>query len=189
MLLCNREELAVSAARFRSHGVTRDISAMENVSDGPWYYEQIALGYNYRITDIQAALGLSQLKRLDAFVSRRREIATRYDRLLSKLPVVCPKQHVDGLSAYHLYPIWLSPDKNRHGRRVVFEALRAGGIGVNVHYIPIHLQPYYRELGFNPGDFPAAETYYAQAISLPLYYALTEADQDRVVDALTNALA
>ncbi|MNX24310.1 UDP-4-amino-4-deoxy-L-arabinose--oxoglutarate aminotransferase [compost metagenome] len=188
LLLTNRKDLHERLALLRSHGITRDPEAMTAPSEGPWYYQQVDLGYNYRMTDIQAALGASQMRRLDAFIARRRELATRYDALLADLPVIRPWQSPDGASAYHLYPIRLDPTRTSKGRREVFEALRASGIGVNVHYIPVHTQPYYQELGFRPGDFPEAEHYYEGAISLPMYATLSDSEQDRVVAALAEAL-
>ncbi|TPQ28527.1 UDP-4-amino-4,6-dideoxy-N-acetyl-beta-L-altrosamine transaminase [Methylomonas koyamae] len=188
MALTNDTELADKLALLRSHGITRDPAQMTHQADGPWYYQQIALGYNYRMTDIQAALGLSQLSRLDEFVANRQRLAARYDSLLSALPVEIPWQHPDNYSALHLYPITVPEGVSAYSRLSVFEGLRAAGIGVNVHYIPVHLQPYYRQLGFQPGDFPEAERYYRAAISLPLYATLTEANQDRVVAALRGQL-
>ena len=189
LLLTNRDDLQARLQRLRSHGITRDPADMRGPSQGPWYYEQIELGFNYRITDLQAALGLSQLNRLDAFVARRRALAARYDRLLAGLPLVRPFQASDGRSAFHLYPVVLERAKLKRSRGEVFNRLREAGIGVNVHYIPVHTQPYYRDLGFAPGDFPVAEAYYAEAISLPLYYGLSNEAQDRVVVALVEALA
>jgi len=168
----------------RSHGITREPSEMTHPPDGPWYYQQVTLGYNYRMTEMQAALGLSQMSRLDAFVARRRELAARYDRLLGNLPLKRPAPPDDVASAWHLYVIRV--EAARH--RAVFEALRAAGIGVNLHYIPVHTQPHYRAMGFAEGQFPQAEAYYAEAISIPLYAGLTDADQDRVVAALARAL-
>lgn len=188
MALTNDAELADKLALLRSHGITRDPAQMTHQADGPWYYQQIALGYNYRMTDIQAALGLSQLSRLDEFVANRQRLAARYDSLLSALPVEIPWQHPDNYSALHLYPIRIPEGVSSYSRLSVFEGLRAAGIGVNVHYIPVHLQPYYRQLGFQPGDFPEAERYYRAAISLPLYATLIEANQDRVVAALRGKL-
>ena len=152
-------------------------------------YEQIELGLNYRMTDIQSALGTSQLARLDPFVARRRELAARYDRLLARLPVTCPWQHPDTNSAWHLYVIRLRRNEIKPSRRQVFDALRAAGIGVNVHYIPVHTQPYYRKLGFEPGTFPEAESYYEDAITLPLFSRMTNDEQDIVVAALESILA
>ncbi|HEY9855060.1 MAG TPA: UDP-4-amino-4,6-dideoxy-N-acetyl-beta-L-altrosamine transaminase, partial [Stenomitos sp.] len=155
LVLTNRPELYERLALLRSHGITRDADLMQGPSEGPWYYQQIDLGYNYRLTDIQAALGASQMRRLETFIARRQELARRYDELLKDLPVVRPWQSPDGASSYHLYPIQVEGSR----RREIFEALRARGIGVNVHYIPVHTQPYYQELGFRPGDFPEAERY------------------------------
>lgn len=185
MAMTNDPALAERMERLRSHGITRDPAAMEWDSEGPWYYQQVELGYNYRITDLQAALGRSQLVRLDDYVARRHAIAARYDEALAGLPLTTPWQHPDSRSALHLYPIRLH-DASR--RREVFEALRAAGIGVNVHYIPVHTQPHYRRLGFRPGDFPEAERYYAGAISLPMFPTLTLAQQDEVVAALAKVL-
>lgn len=186
MALTNDAKLAAAMLLHRSHGMTRDAGLMEGDSDGPWYYQQVTLGYNYRLTDLQAVLGLSQVQRLEPYVARRQAIAARYDKLLAGLPLTCPQRAADRRSALHLYPIVLH-DTTR--RRAVFDALRAAGIGVNVHYIPVHLQPYYRHLnGSGPGDFPQAEAYYAGAISLPIYYALTDEQQDQVVAALRSAL-
>jgi UDP-4-amino-4,6-dideoxy-N-acetyl-beta-L-altrosamine transaminase len=183
LVLGNDAALMQRVARLRSHGITRDPGCMEGESEGPWYYQQIELGWNFRLTDLQAALGLSQLTRLDEFVARRRALARRYGDLLAGLPLDAPP--CDDDSAWHLYVIRLH-DAAR--RRAVFDGLRAANIGVNVHYIPVHLQPDYRRLGFNPGDFPNAERYYAGAISLPLYPGLGEADQDRVVATLRGLL-
>ncbi len=178
----NDKTLAERMQLFRSHGVTREPHLMQGTSPGGWYYEQVELGYNYRMTELQAALGLSQLTRLQDFITRRHELARRYDQLLADLPVVRPVQSPDSHSALHLYPVQVE------NRDLVFPALRAAGIGVNVHYIPVHTQPYWQARGFKWGDFPVAEGYYARAISLPLYYGLTEADQDTVVAALATAL-
>ena len=169
----------------RSHGITREPDEMTHAPDGPWYYQQVTLGYNYRMTEIQAALGLSQLTRLDSFVARRRELAARYTQLLADLPVTLPAQHPDTNSSWHLYVIRVAAD--RHA--AVFDALRGAGVGVNLHYIPVHTQPYYRAMGFAEGQFPNAEAYYSEAISIPLYAGLSDADQDRVVAELAKALA
>lgn len=176
-------------ALLRSHGITREASLMENESEGGWYYEQLDLGYNYRMTDVQAALGTSQMQRLEEFVARRAALAHRYDALLADLPLVLPYQAPNRASAWHLYVIRLQLDQMRKSRRQVFEALRADGIGVNVHYIPVHTQPYYTALGFGWGQFPQAEQYYREAISLPLFPDLSDEDQDRVVAALKEAIA
>lgn len=175
-------------ALLRSHGITRDASQMTHAPDGPWYYQQIDLGFNYRMTELQAALGLSQLERLDVYVARRHALARRYDALLADLPLQRPWQHPDSYSGLHLYVIRLALNKLGVSHRHVFESLRASGIGVNLHYIPVHLQPYYQNLGFLPGAFPQAERYYAEAISLPMYAGLDEDQQDQVVEALQRAL-
>lgn len=179
----NDLELAARMELHRSHGVTRDPARMVGESEGGWYYQMVDLGYNYRMTEMQAALGLSQMKRLDAFVARRNALAERYDRVLADLPLTRPAQHPDSYSSYHLYPVQVA-DRAR-----VFADLRDVGIGVNVHYIPVHLQPYWAARGFAQGDFPNAETYYAHAISIPLYAGLSDKDQDTVVAALAHALA
>lgn len=169
----------------RSHGITRDPDQMTHAPDGQWYYQQISLGYNYRMTELQGALGLSQLKQLHTFVARRRQLAAQYDDLLSGLPLKRPAQHPDSNSSWHLYVVRVAADRHT----AVFEALRAAGIGVNLHYIPIHTQPYYQAMGFAHGQFPQAESYYAEAISIPLYAGMSDTDQERVVQELTNALA
>jgi dTDP-4-amino-4,6-dideoxygalactose transaminase len=162
---------------------------MTGESDGPWYYEQLDLGFNYRLTDLQAALGLSQLARIDAFVARRHALARRYDAALRDLPVVTPWQHPDCVSAMHLYVVRLDRSRIRRTHRQVFDALRAASIGVNLHYIPVYRQPYYARLGPGAAACPEAERYYAEAISLPMFPALTEPQQDRVVAALAEACA
>lgn len=187
MALTNDDAIAERMRLLRSHGVTRDAHMMESRSAGPWEYEQIALGYNYRLTDIQAALGLAQMKRLGGFLARRREIAARYDAELADLPVVLPYQHGEAESAYHLYPIVLSPEA-RLSRRHAYDGLVNAGVRPNVHYIPIHTQPYYARLGFRPGDFPNAEAYYAGALSLPMYPSLSGAEQTRVIEAVRTVI-
>ena len=184
MVLTNRRDLAERLQRLRSHGMTRDPGQMTEPSHGPWYYQQIELGFNYRITDLQAALGLSQLNKLNAFIERRRELAARYERWLAYLPLTLPSPQPEAESAWHLYVVRLQLDRINLSHRQVFEGLRAAGVGVNVHYIPLHLQPYYRDLGFAEGDFPQAERYYAEAISLPLYPLLSDEQQDYVVEQL-----
>lgn len=188
MALTNNAELANRMALLRSHGITRDPAQMTHASDGPWYYQQITLGYNYRMTDLQAALGLSQMTRLDEFVARRHALANQYGELLFALPVTTPWQHPDTYSALHLYSIRLKLSELKTTHRQVFESLRAQEIGVNLHYIPVHLQPYYLSRGFKAGDFPEAERYYGEAISLPMYSSLTNKQQDCVVDALRKAI-
>jgi dTDP-4-amino-4,6-dideoxygalactose transaminase len=178
-------DLAKKMRLHRSHGITREHGDMTRPDEGAWYYEQLTLGYNYRMTELQAALGISQMKRLDDFVARRHQIAHRYAQKLAHLPLSPQAGMADAYSALHLYPVRLHAAQQR---RAVFDAMRAAGIGVNVHYIPVHLQPYYRALGFREGDYPHAEAYYAAALSLPMYPDLTEAMQDQVVSALENAL-
>lgn len=177
-------DLAERMRMFRTHGVTRDRARLETVPDGPWSYEMQFLGYNYRMTDIQAALGRSQLDRLASYIERRHAIAARYDAELADTGIVTPVQAPDRHSALHLYPIQWPDGLGGHDRRTAFEALRADGILVNVHYIPVHLQPHYRRLGFGPGDFPEAEAYYARALSIPMYPTLTDEAQTKVISAL-----
>ena len=161
---------------------------MTHEPDGGWYYQQIDLGFNYRMTEMQAALGLSQMARLEEYVASRHTLARNYETKLADLPVTTPWQHPDGYSGLHLYVIRLQLARIDKSHREVFDALRESGIGVNLHYIPVHLQPYYQRFGFNFGDYPESERYYAEAISLPMYSALTHGQQDAVVDALGQAL-
>lgn len=188
MALTNDAELARKMGLYRSHGITRDATQMSHAPDGPWYYQQIALGYNYRMTDLQAALGVSQMDRLDAYVARRHELARRYDELLANLPITCPRQHPDSYSGLHLYVIRLQLGKISRSHREVFDSLRDQGVGVNLHYIPIHTQPHYARMGFRAGDYPQAEAYYREVISLPMYQMLTDQQQDQVITALSKAL-
>lgn len=188
MAMTNSDELAHKMALLRSHGITRDPAHMTHEPDGPWYYQQIDLGYNYRMTELQAALGLSQMTRLDDYVARRHALARRYDTLLADLPITLSWQHPDSYSGLHLYVVRLQLDKLTQTHRQVFEALRAQGIGVNLHYIPVHTQPHYQRMGFKSADFPESQNYYAQAISLPMYQTLTEEQQDRVVAVLKSVL-
>lgn len=173
---------------LRSHGITREDQEMTHAPDGPWYYQQVELGYNYRLTELQAALGLSQMRRLDAFVSQRHRLVARYERLLKDLPVVTPWQLPESYSGLHLYVVRLDLARIGRSHREVFEALRADGVGVNLHYIPVYTQPYYAKRGFAPGYCPNAEEYYATAISLPMYPGLSDSQQDHVVEALVRAL-
>lgn len=187
MALTNDSELAKRMVKLRSHGITRDAAEMTHAPDGLWYYQQLELGFNYRMTDFQAALGLSQLQRLDQLVAKRHALAGRYGKLLKDLPVTTPWQHADSYSALHLYVIRLQLDGMKGSHREVFEFMRTAGIGVNLHYIPVYRQPYYARFGFKSSDYPQAENYYAEAISLPMYSGLTEAQQDLVVAALRAA--
>ena len=188
MALTNDPELANKMALLRSHGITRDPAQMTHAPDGPWYYQQIDLGFNYRMTELQAALGVSQMARLDDYVARRHALAARYDTLLADLPITRPWQHPDGYSGLHLYVIRLQLERIGKTHRQVFDALREQGIGVNLHYIPVHTQPYYQQMGFKVGDFPEAERYYAEAISLPMFQTMSEAQQDQVIAALSGTL-
>lgn len=185
----NDETLAKRLARLRTHGITRDATEMTHASDGPWYYQQLDLGFNYRMTDLQAALGLSQLQQLDHYVSKRHALAARYHELLSNAAITKPWQHPDSYSGLHLYIIRLNLEKNAIMHRKIFEYLRDKGIGVNLHYIPIYRQPYYAQFGFKRSDFPEAERYYASAITLPMYPDLTEVQQEYVANTLHDALA
>ncbi len=189
MALTNNPGLAKHMDRLRSHGITRNVDEMTHAPDGPWYYQQIDLGFNYRMTDLQAALGLSQMQRLDEFVAMRHALAKRYHEMLSDLPMVIPWQHSDNYSVFHLYIIRLKLEQIGKTHRDVFEALRSAGIGVNLHYIPVYLQPYYQELGFKPGYCHEAERYYAEAISLPIFPMLKVIQQDQVVNALRRVVS
>tara|TARA_B100000795_G_scaffold270018_1_gene261916 strand:- start:10387 stop:11547 length:1161 start_codon:yes stop_codon:yes gene_type:complete len=180
----NSKELDEKMRLFRSHGITRDNNLMSRLSHGDWYYQQIDLGFNYRMNEIQAALGVSQIKRLTTFVSNRHKLQKRYDSLLSGLPIITPFQDQDSYSALHLYPIQIDLEVSGKSRKQVFDELRDKGIGVNIHYIPIHTHPYYSELGFKAGDFPNAEAYYERAISIPLFHSMTLVQQDEVCNAL-----
>lgn len=188
MAVTNSVALAEKLNLLRSHGITRDEHLMTQPIDGPWYYEQVALGFNYRMTDIQAALGISQMQRLHSFVAKRHELAIRYHKLLQNLPITLPWQHEDSYSGMHLYVIRLQLDKINKTHLEVFQGLRDAGILVNVHYIPVHLQPYYRAMGFAQGQFPHAEQYYREAISLPMYPTLRDSDQDYVIEQMNRIL-
>jgi len=189
MAVTNNAKLAEQLDLLRSHGITRDEKLMTQDMDGPWYYQQIALGFNYRMTELQAALGLSQMQRLEAFVIKRHELASRYDNLLQDLPITLPWQHPDSYSARHLYVIRLQLEQINITHLDVFNALRAAGIQANLHYIPVHMQPYYQKMGFASGQFPEAEKYYKEAISIPLFSAMTEGQQDTVCSTLKTILS
>lgn len=184
----NSRELAEKMQLFRSHGVTRDSKLITKHSEGGWYYEQVVLGYNYRMTELQAALGVSQMQRLDHFVMQRHILQQRYRELLSSLPLVLPYQFEDSYSALHLYPVQLQLEFIDKSRSEVFQSLRESGLGVNVHYIPVHTQPYFQSMGFKEGDFPNAEFYYSREISIPLYHGMTFEQQDKVIAILKHIL-
>ncbi|MCW8932295.1 MAG: DegT/DnrJ/EryC1/StrS family aminotransferase, partial [Gammaproteobacteria bacterium] len=188
MILTNSSQLAVKIEQLRTHGVIRQAELMTEEPHGDWYYQQISLGFNYRITDIQAALGLSQLKRLDEFVDKRRKLAEQYNQKLKSFPITIPWQSPDTLSSWHIYVIRLNLTKLKINRKTVFERLRQVGIGVHVHYIPVHTQPYYQSFGFKWGDFPQSESYYQEALTLPLFTELTEKQLNFIVQELDHIL-
>jgi UDP-4-amino-4,6-dideoxy-N-acetyl-beta-L-altrosamine transaminase len=188
MALTNDPVLAQRMELFRSHGITRDPALMTQAPDGPWYYQQVELGYNYRMTELQAALGVSQMERLDKYVDQRHQLAQRYNALFADLPLTTPSVHPDSYSGLHLYVIRLQLDKIKRSHLEVFEALRAEGVGVNLHYIPVYTQPYFARMGFSPEHFPAAQAYYREAISIPMYSGLTAELQDEVVAAVRKVL-
>jgi len=184
----NNKKLSERMQLFRSHGVTHDPGLMTKEAEGGWYYQQVELGFNYRMTELQAALGISQMQRLDEFITKRHKLQERYDLLLEDLPIIKPYQDKDGYSALHLYPIQVQKDKLKSTRKEIFEALRKNSIGVNIHYIPVHTQSYYENMGFKKGDFPNAESYYESVISIPLFYAMTFEQQDQVIAVLEKVL-
>ncbi len=188
MSVTNCDELARKMTLLRSHGITRDPNHMTKVPDGPWYYQQIELGFNYRMNELQAALGYSQLQRLDSYVARRHEIATRYNHLLADLPLRLPCNIPESYSGMHLYVVRLISEKCKLTHRQIIEILNSKGIGVNLHYIPVHTQPYYQKFGFRKGDFRHAEKYYSEAISLPIFQTLSDNQQNEVVEELTKLL-
>ena len=189
MALTNESAIAGRMQSLRSHGITKDIAQMENAPDGLWYYEQLDLGFNYRMNDLQAALGLSQLKRLDRYVDVRRQLASKYSERLRELPVKLPLEAESCRSSFHLYIIRIDSQRVSTPHVTVFESLRSSGVGVNLHYIPIHLQPYYRRFGFRRGMFPNAENYYSQAISLPIFPSLSSKEQSHVISVLETVLS
>ncbi len=189
MALTNETSIAERLQLLCSHGITRDESKMTHASDGPWYYQQIDLGFNYRMTDMQAALGLSQMQRLDSFVTKRHAIVKQYDLAFEKHPVITPWQRLDTYSAFHLYIIRLELGKIKKSHKEVFELLRAEGICVNLHYIPIYRQPYYEKFGYDITSYPESEKYYAQAISLPMYFGLSSEQQSTVTNTISKVLS
>ncbi len=189
IVLTNNSSLADKIKRLRIHGVTRDPDLMTDLSHGIWFYQQLELGFNYRMTDMQAALGLSQLKKLDEFVSERRKLVGKYNQLLQSLPVITPWQHPDTHSSWHLYVIRLNLRELNKTRKIVFDELRLAGIGVHVHYIPVHTQPFYQELGFKKGDFPESESYYQEAITLPLFVDLTDKQLHFIIEKMNHLLS
>lgn len=188
MVLTNSEELYKKLTLYRSHCITRDENLMTKEADGPWYYQQIGLGFNYRMTELQAALGLSQLAKVDKFVARRRRLAERYNELLKDLPLKLPYQNPDTDSSWHLYIVRVDFNKIKKTKKDIFAEMKAKGVCLNLHYIPVHTQPYYQNLGFKNGDFPVSEKYYEEAFTLPLYYSLTDEQQDYVASALKEVL-
>ena len=181
MALSNSSSLTEKMQFFRSHGITRDTDKMTKAAEGGWYYQQVELGLNYRMTELQAALGVSQLKRIESFVARRHVLAKRYDIAFEGIPVTTPLQSESGYSALHLYPLTVNDPAHR---KPLFDYLRDRDIGVNVHYIPVHTQPYYEQLGHKVGDYPVAEDYYSRAISIPMYSTLSDEEQDYVIKTI-----
>ncbi|MFC2742125.1 MAG: UDP-4-amino-4,6-dideoxy-N-acetyl-beta-L-altrosamine transaminase [Selenomonas artemidis] len=188
MVLTNNRDLYEKLTLYRSHGITRDPEKMTHAADGAWYYQQIDLGYNYRMTDLQAALGCSQMQRLDKFVARRRELAARYDELLREMPLTTPYVMETAEPSWHIYVVRLDFARITKTKEQIFSEMKERGIVLNLHYIPVHLQPYYEQLGFAKGDFPHSEAYYEEALTLPLYYDLTDAQQDEIIAALREVL-
>lgn len=188
MVLTNNEDLYKKLCLYRSHGITRDAALMTYVADGPWYYQQIELGYNYRMTELQAALGFSQMDRLDEFVTRRRYLVNRYNELLQDLPVITPHVLEGAVPSWHLYMVRADFHELKINKVQLFEEMKKRGIVLNLHYIPVHMQPYYQELGFKKGNFPNSEKYYEDIFTLPLYYDFTDEQQDKVVEMLREVL-
>jgi UDP-4-amino-4,6-dideoxy-N-acetyl-beta-L-altrosamine transaminase len=183
-VLTNQSQLYQKLQLFAKHGVTKDPSQYQGESHGPWYYQQLELGYNYRLSDLHAALGLSQLSKLDVFIQKRSKLAKVYDNALADLPLKLPVEEPQFKSAWHLYMVELI----QHDRQHIYQQLHDKGVGVNVHYIPIHLQPYYQQLGFKQGDFPVSEHFYQNALTLPLFPSLTDIEQAKVIAVLHEVL-
>lgn len=188
MVLTNNENLYKKLTLYRSHCITRNPELMTKEADGPWYYQQIGLGFNYRMTDVQAALGYSQLTKVDKFVARRRQLAARYNELLKDLPVKLPCQNPETNSSWHLYLVRVDFSKVNKTKKQIFAEMKEKGVCLNLHYIPVHTQPYYQNLGFKNGDFPVSEKYYEEVFTLPIYYSLTDEEQDYIVNALKEVL-
>lgn len=188
MVLTNNENLYKKLTLYRSHCITRNPELMTKEADGPWYYQQIGLGFNYRMTDVQAALGYSQLTKVDKFVARRRQLAARYNELLKDLPVKLPYQNPETNSSWHLYLVRVDFSKVNKTKKQIFAEMKEKGVCLNLHYIPVHTQPYYQNLGFKNGDFPVSEKYYEEVFTLPIYYSLTDEEQDYIVNALKEVL-
>ena len=186
--LTNNAKIANKIENLSAHGITRDPNLMTKETDGGWYYQQIELGFNYRMNDLQAALGIAQMKRLDKFIAIRHSLKKRYDELLKDLPLITPVQSSDSYSSLHLYPIQLKLEQISKSQNEIFDELRQSGVGVNLHYIPIHMQPYFENMGFKKGDFPIAEDYYTRVISVPIYQNLIFETQDKVVSILKKIL-
>ena len=187
--LTNNPELDKNMRLFASHGITRNTKLMENVPDGPWYYEQLSLGSNYRMTELQAALGLSQMSRINSFIQKRHQIAKRYNDELKHLPLALPAQGNENYSSYHLYIIRLKLDAIQKSHKEIFEELRREGLGVNLHYIPVYHHPYFKKLGFKKGYCPEAENYYREAISIPIYFGLSDELQDQAIETISKVLS
>lgn len=189
MVLTNDKDLYDKLVLYRSHGITRDTKLMTRTADGPWYYQQIDLGFNYRMTDMQAALGYSQMQKVDEFVRKRRYLAKRYNELLKNInDIQLPYQNEATNSSWHLYVVRVDFSKIRKTKNRIFAEMKEKGICLNLHYIPVHTQPYYENLGFKDGDFPNSEKYYEEAFTLPLYYSLTDEQQDYIVKSLVDVL-
>lgn len=188
MILTNNKNLYEKLKLYRSHGITRNPALMTHEPDGAWYYQQIDLGFNYRMTDIQAALGYSQMNRLEDFVARRRYLANRYNEKLKALPLKIPYQSADTNSSWHIYVVRLDFNQVKKSKVQIFAEMREKGVTLNLHYIPVHTQPYYEKLGHKPEDCPNAIKYYEEAFTLPLYYSLTDEQQDYIVNSLAEVL-
>jgi dTDP-4-amino-4,6-dideoxygalactose transaminase len=186
MAVTNNEQLFQKMSLLRTHGITKDTSSMSEAQDGQWYYEQIDLGFNYRMTDLQAALGSSQILRLEDFIKKRHLIADKYNKAFEDFPVVTPWQDPNSFSSYHLYV--LRVDGKKYNHKEIFSDLRACGIGVNLHYIPVYRHPFYKKFGFCINDFPIAEEYYSEAISIPIYYKLSNKDQNTVIETVKKCV-